>query len=419
MWALLRRRDFALLWLGGLVSIVGDWMLLMVLPFYVYERTGSALASGATWIAFTLPAIFLGSVAGVFVDRWDRKRVLVVVSLGQVAVLLGLLAAPDAALVPAIYLVTFAQRALALFSGPAEGALLPRLVGAEDLTAANALNALNDNLGRVSGPVIGGALLATAGLASVVIVDLATFLVAAGLIALVHVPPATGVARPALAPQESGPADGGVWREWLAGLRLVRRERMLGGLFVVTATGVLGDSIATALVVPFFTDILRGDAGQYGWLQAARGVGGIAGGIVIGLAARRVTPGRMLACSMVAVGLVGVVRYNVPILWLYLACNVLAGVLVMGWLIPQNTIIQRHAADRYRGRVFAAYGTTAALLMLAGVTIGGALAGRVGIVPLLNLSSGLYALAGLFALALPRGTEQPATPDPVTESRPR
>ncbi|MEA2512730.1 MAG: hypothetical protein QOJ59_2217, partial [Thermomicrobiales bacterium] len=81
MLRVLRRRNFALLWFAGLVSLTGDWMLIVALPVTVYELTGSALATGGVLIANRLPALVLGSVAGVFVDRWDRKRTMVVANL--------------------------------------------------------------------------------------------------------------------------------------------------------------------------------------------------------------------------------------------------------------------------------------------------------------------------------------------------
>ena len=94
MLATLRQRDFALLWFGGLISIMGDWMLLVALPIYVYGLTGSALATGAMFAAGLLPNVILGSVAGVFVDRWDRKRTMVAANLLMAVSLLPLLVAP-------------------------------------------------------------------------------------------------------------------------------------------------------------------------------------------------------------------------------------------------------------------------------------------------------------------------------------
>src|ERR671927_398560 len=92
MLATLRQRNFALLWLGGMISFAGDWALFIALPVYVYDLTGSALVMGGMFIAQTLPRLLMGSVAGVFVDRWDRRRTMVVADLLMALGLLPLLA---------------------------------------------------------------------------------------------------------------------------------------------------------------------------------------------------------------------------------------------------------------------------------------------------------------------------------------
>jgi len=81
MLAVLRRRDFGLLWLGGLISVAGDWVLYAALPYFVYARTGSTVATAGMIVAELAPGVVLGSIAGVFVDRWNRKRVLVVANV--------------------------------------------------------------------------------------------------------------------------------------------------------------------------------------------------------------------------------------------------------------------------------------------------------------------------------------------------
>ena len=81
MFSVLRQRHFTLLWAGQLVSMLGDWIVLVALPFYVYQHTGSALATGLMFIVETLPRLFLGSLAGVFVDRWDRRKTMIAADL--------------------------------------------------------------------------------------------------------------------------------------------------------------------------------------------------------------------------------------------------------------------------------------------------------------------------------------------------
>ena len=92
MLRILRQPNFAKLWFGGLISMTGDWILIVGLPFEIYRRTGSTLATGAMVLAFLIPSILLGSVAGVFVDRWDRQRLMVVINLIMAVVMLPLLA---------------------------------------------------------------------------------------------------------------------------------------------------------------------------------------------------------------------------------------------------------------------------------------------------------------------------------------
>jgi MFS family permease len=119
-----RQRDFALLWFGGLVSRMGDWALL----YYVYEQTGSTFASGVFTVAWMLPGLLFGPVAGVFADRWSRKWIMVFANLAQVFVVLPLLAARSGNLMWLVYAVMFVMASVWQFIPPAETALLPRLV---------------------------------------------------------------------------------------------------------------------------------------------------------------------------------------------------------------------------------------------------------------------------------------------------
>src|SRR5258706_16106337 len=90
MLAVLRQRNFGLLWIGQIISMIGDWVLFVALPFYIYVLTGSTLATGIMFIVQTLPRLFFGSVAGVFVDHWNRKYTMVIVNLIQALILVPL-----------------------------------------------------------------------------------------------------------------------------------------------------------------------------------------------------------------------------------------------------------------------------------------------------------------------------------------
>jgi MFS family permease len=131
---LVRQRAFGLLFAAQLVSLLGDFVLFVALPFWVYELTGSATATGLVFAASTLPRLLFSPIAGVFVDRWDRRRTMIAAD----HVLLPLLLVNSADAVWLVGVVAFAQSCAARFFGPAQAALLPTIVAAEDLTAANA-----------------------------------------------------------------------------------------------------------------------------------------------------------------------------------------------------------------------------------------------------------------------------------------
>ncbi|TMF78888.1 MAG: MFS transporter [Chloroflexi bacterium] len=151
MFSLLRRRDFALVWTASLISATGDWVLFIGLPIYVFQLTGSTLATSAMFVAELVPQIAFGSVAGVFVDRWDRKRTMVAANLILTFAILPLAFVRSADDVWIVYFVAFTESLVARFLRPAEGAMLPRLVDQRDLVAANALGSFASNTSRLGG----------------------------------------------------------------------------------------------------------------------------------------------------------------------------------------------------------------------------------------------------------------------------
>lgn len=226
---LLRQRNFSLLWIGGLTSSAGSMMLSIALPFYIYARTHSALATGAMFVAQMVPAIVLGSIAGVFVDRWDRRRIMIAADVARAVLLLLLLTVDTRDRLWIIYIVAGAESVLSQFFSPASGALLPRLVGAHALMTANSLSAFSGNLTLFVAPSLGGALLGLFGLPSVVLADSASYLVSGLLIALIRLPRNADAPSGELPHHDVAALWLRVWREWRNGLRVVWHDRMLAG----------------------------------------------------------------------------------------------------------------------------------------------------------------------------------------------
>jgi MFS family permease len=413
MLAALRQRNFALLWLGGLVSSIGDLVLFVALPFYVYVLSGSALATGAMFLAETLPRLLLGSVAGVFVDRWNRRSTMIVADLARAVLILLLLLLHSRETLWVVYLVAALESAIGQFFGPAQNALLPRLVTDEHLVAANALNALSMAVTQLVGPSAGGTLFSLLGLRGVVLADSFTFLFSAAMVALIVVPAAAGAVTEAAGDDLARFAS--ITRGWLEGLRLVQRDRALTALFVALGLGALGQGIINVIVVIFVRQVLHGSAQTFGWLITAQGVGGILGGLLVGQAGRRLAPATLLLIGGLTAGGTLVVIALFPSVVLTLALIVPLGVTVVGYSVSASTLLQRRTADAFRGRVFGALGTTGALMMLVGIVGAGVLGDRLGPALLLAVAGVLYVGAGLAALALPRPAPAVApAPEPVS-----
>ncbi len=402
MLSTLLRRDFALLWSAGLISYLGNWALFTALAYFVFQQTGSALAS-STVLTMMVAPLLLTSLAGVLVDRWDRKRILVVANLAMAVLTVPLLLASSGENLWLVYVSVFGVAFAGLVLPPAENALLPTLVGRDRLLTANSLNALNDNLGRIAGPGIGGVLVAVGDFATVVIFNAASYLIAALLISLIRLDSAN--AGPPLKhrddPDDSDDLDAaaGLWQEWRAGLRVIQRSPVLTVVLVVAATALLGDAILSGLLAPFVAETLAADASVLGLLLSIRGVGGLLGGFVTGSFSNRLRPQRLMAACTIAIGTVLAVIVAMRSVPVVLVGAGVLGVLVVGWLASQQTLLQTHTADRYLGRVFGALGTVTAITLIIGSLIGGGLADTLGIPALLYVSAALYLAAGLIAVA--------------------
>ena len=405
MFALLRRRDFALVWTASLISATGDWVLFIGLPIYVYQLTGSTLATSAMFVAELVPQIALGSVAGVFVDRWDRKRTMVVANLVLAVALLPLAFVRSADLVWIVYVVAFTESLLARFLRPAEAAMLPRLVEKRDLVAANSLGAFAANTARLVGPTVGGIVAGLYGLGAVAAVDSATFLIAAVLVTVV---------RTSGAPDRAGIVDVSAvaagrlrafWREWVDGLSLVTRSRTIRVLFGLAALSSLGEGSFGVLFVVWVNRVIGGTALELGWFMTAQAVGGLVGGLVIVRITRGMSPRQVLGVASVAFGLLDALLFVSPLIRPEIVVSLvvigIVGIAGVAFMAGFNAILQTSVDDAYRGRVFGAIFATMAVLRLASTVIAGVLGGIVSPIPLLiAMQSGSYVVLGLAALGL-------------------
>lgn len=409
MFITLRQRNFALLWLGGLISQTGDWLLQIGLPVYVYLLTGSTLATGIMLIVSFVPNILLGSVAGVFVDRWDRRRTLLVANILLAAGLLPLLLVHDKSSLWIMYPTLFFEAAVDQFVQPALNALIPHLVSEDQLVTANSLNSVSLSVSRLAGAALGGILLGLLGLHITVILDLISFLFVAAMLWLIKVP-AKVQTETESAPGESVPTPSPTilvaWkklgREWLEGVQLISQQPALIVLFIIWMVTRFGEGVFGVLLVVFVKQVLNSGAIVYGSLLAVQAIGGLLGGLLIAQFGERFTPTRLVWMSLCLFGLLDLLIIDLPLfipgVWLVGLLFILVGIPGTGAIVGQQTLFQNIVEDRFRGRIFGALLALASLMTLIGMIVAGVFGDRVGPVLLLNIQGSGYFLSGVLAL---------------------
>ncbi len=399
MLRILFQRNFSRLWLGGLISMVGDWILITGLPLEIYRRTGSTLATGGMVLAFLVPSIVLGSVGGVFVDRWDRRRLMVVINVVLALAVLPLLAIDSLGLWIA-YAVLFLMSCLEQLFGPAETALLPNLLdnADDDLITANALNGMNNHLARLIGPVIGGVVVATGGISAVALIDAASFVIAAGLIWSIRSPNTRAVRTDSLE-HEAATAWRRLLHEWREGLGLVWRQPILRALLAFFVITRIGEGLTMTLFVPWAVDAVHGGEMGYGLLLATQAIGGLAGAVVIGRMGSRINPLRMMIWSAISFGLIDLVLFGYPVIFPFigpaLVMMVIVGVPGAAMGAGIVTLEQSMTSDSHRGRVIGALGAVGAAGSLVGALGAGILGESLPVIGLLLVQGSGYVIGGL------------------------
>src|SRR6476469_5216224 len=348
-----RNRSFRQLWLGQVVSQMGDWFDTIALYTIILTLTGSGRNVGLLLVARFVPSFFFGPISGVIADRFSRQRIMIVSDILRAFVVLGFLFVRRADQLWIIYVLTVLQLGLSTFFEPAKTAAIPSIVEDRELVAANAISSVTWSAMLTIGAAIGGLITGWFGTDVAFVLDALTFALSAALIAGVRFP-----RRPA---REKGKLSLGRAlgiTETLEGARFVKhRPRILALLLVKPAWG-LGGGILTLLAV-FGAKILRicrDDANGIGVLFAARGIGTAVGPIV----ARRIY-GEGKKSMQISIGvafLIGGVFY-MAFGW---ATSFVVALIVLGlahtggsvlWVFS-TVLLQRGVEDNFRGRVFAA-----------------------------------------------------------------
>ncbi len=341
-------RSFTRLWLGQLVSNLGDWFNTVAVLALVYDLTGSGLATGLVIIASTLPAFILTPFAGAIVDRFDRRKIMIVADVTRGFMALGMLLVRNVGQIWILYVFRGLLVAFASFFGPALSAAIPNLVKKEELLSANGLSSSTWGLMLAVGAALGGLAIAAVGRDMAFVINSFSFFFSAAMVLSIHKPFGRKVvhAHPAsLATTQ---------REFVESLSFMRgHPQVTASVLVKTGLGLTGGILL--LLTVFSQAVFHfGDSG-IGWLYSVRGLGVLLGPYL----ARPLVGsdlGKMRRAIVISffLGAVGYLAFaQSPAFWIAAVCIMAAHMGTgINWTLS-STMLAFLVPDHLRGRIFA------------------------------------------------------------------
>lgn len=352
-------RVFTVIWAGQLLSLTGSAMTTFALTVWLWQETGQATTVALHAFFTFAPGLLMSPLAGVLVDRWNRKWVMlssdIATGLGTLGILI--LLSSGQLQVWQLYALAAWSGTVGAFQLPAFAAATTTLVPKANFARANAMRSLASSSAQVAAPALAGTLLSVAGVAPILLIDLTSLTLAVLALLIVHVPDHGSTDR-----QE----DESFWDEALTGFRfLVKRRGLLGLTIAFTALQFFGMMIVTILA-PMILARTDGNEAVYGLVSTAMGSGGVAGGLVLSLAGapKRYAPTIAFGIAAGSSGFLVLGLSREPIAWVASSAFAFFFFPIVG--AASAALKQRKVPPGVQGRVFAAD----QLLQTMGITLG-------------------------------------------------
>src|SRR5215469_60921 len=394
--SLLINRNFAWLASGQVISNLGDFVFSTTLLIWVYTLTHSAAAVSGVLAAQYIPVFLLGPLAGVFVDRWDRRQTMLISDLIRAGAATLPLIAPASLRLQAIYTSVFLISALGRFFLPAESGVLQVIVAEQQRMRAASIKQATFALSIILGPALASSLYFAVGPVLAILINAVSYLVSAFCLGLLRAPKAALHPHAFQYDEKAGSGIGGILRELFAGLKFVVITRTVLMVTLMALIAMLGAGALNALNIVFASKNLHMATAFYGVLTAAGGLGGLLGVISAGILSKWISPRQMLSGSAFLIG-VGFAIYSFQNWYV-------AGLIICFLMsIPQGGIpvafgplLMGATPKEMMGRVQAVVYTSMSGVSLISVALAASLGQFLPVGVILTGCGILIALAGLF-----------------------
>lgn len=399
----LANRDFRLLWLAQIVSSFGDALTNLTLLILVNHLTGSVAAIATFTVLVAVPTVVLGLFAGVVVDRFDRRKIMLVSDALRAAIVLGLILVPNSGQLWLVYVLGVLQSVVGTFFGPARTAMVKQVVPQEQLLQANSLVQTGTVIASVLGGTLAGALYGlTNQFWMAFALDSLTFVISFVLVLAVRAVPFVSNLR--------FTSLGSVLTPLRDGLGLITRDRVLSALLIAFSVTMFGLGAVNVLFLPLIVNVLKVPTTWLGIIEAAQTAGMIVSGAVVAGLAARIRPQRLVVLGLMALAFL-TASIN-------LAGNaVTVAVILFGFgltIVPlqasSSALMQSRVPLEAMGRVGSSFSVSAQGANLVSMAMAGALGSVIGIGNVFLVSGSIVLLAALTAawLLSGRSVQQPS-----------
>jgi MFS family permease len=401
----LQNREFRLLWLAQIISSFGDALTGLTLLILVNQITGSTAAIATLSIVMAVPSVTLGLIAGVYADRLDRRRIMLVSDAMRAVIVLGLAFVGAGGRLWVIYVLGAAQATVGTFFGPARGALVQRIVPEDQRLQANSLSQTSIVIAGVIGSSLAGVIIGLTGQFWIAFaLDAATFLASFALVLRVRSrPPERHAAQP----------KAGALAPLLDGLRVISGNRALSAILIATGVTMFGLGSVNVLFVPFVVNVLKVPVAWLGTLEAAETVGMVvSGAVVVGLASR-LRPGNMIVLGLGALAALTAAIGIAPDAVLFGAIMLGFGLAVVPLQAAVGALMQSRVPNPLMGRVGSSFNTVANGANLISMAVAGALGAVIGVRNVFLIGGLIVALAAMLAAWMLRDDRSASVPNPT------
>ena len=365
MFAVFRKRDFSLIWLAQLISTAGSALTDLAAGIYVYRVTESAFAVGLTLMVTAIPTLLVGLLAGVYVDRHDRKRIMWTTCLIQAGIVAGIAVVIDidAIALPGLFLLLLMNAGIKQFFDPAYDSLIPEMASDDELAAANSFLSIASFGSTAIGFAAAGLLASTVDLYWAFMIDAASFVICAALIGLMGRYP-----MPAAQDEATVRVIVGNLR---SGLATLWRTPIIRSLFFVGAFVFFSFGLWNVLLLPFSISTLQATEFEYGLQEGLTSVGFVLGSFFMARFSSRLTEPAWVIVGSVGMGAAGLVYALATSIPLAIAMVMVSGFFNSPMSVARSVLLQRNIPRDMRGRVFSAYYVMRDLIFLAGMAAAG------------------------------------------------